>query len=276
MRTVPLPNGESVPALGLGTWYMGDRGSDHAAEADALRLGLDLGMTLIDTAEMYASGGAERVVGAALTGRRDDAFVVSKVLPHNASRRGTVTACEQSLGRLGIETIDLYLLHWPGSYPLEDTIAAFEELRQTGKIRHWGVSNFDTDEMAGLIAAGGEACATNQILYNLSRRGPEFDLLPWCAERRMPVMAYSPLEQGRLAGDRTVARIAARYQISPMQVALAWVLRREGVIAIPKASNPAHVCENRAALDLRLTDQDLTELDGASPPPRRKQGLEIL
>jgi diketogulonate reductase-like aldo/keto reductase len=276
MRTVTLPTGEAVPALGLGTWYMGDRGSDHKAEADALRLGLDLGMTLIDTAEMYASGGAERVVGDALTGRRDDAFVVSKVLPHNASRRGTVTACEQSLGRMGIETIDLYLLHWPGAYPLEDTIAAFEELRQAGKIRHWGVSNFDTDEMEDLIAAGGEGCATDQILYNLSRRGPEFDLLPWCAERRMPVMAYSPLEQGRLAGDRTVARIAARYRISPMQVALAWVLRRAGVIAIPKASNPAHVRENRAALDLRLTEQDLAELDGAFPPPRRKQGLEIL
>ena len=276
MRTVTLPTGEAVPALGLGTWYMGDRGSDHKAEADALRLGLDLGMTLIDTAEMYASGGAERVVGDALTGRRDDAFVVSKVLPHNASRRGTVTACEQSLGRMGIETIDLYLLHWPGAYPLEDTIAAFEELRQAGKIRHWGVSNFDTDEMEDLIAAGGEGCATDQILYNLSRRGPEFDLLPWCAERRMPVMAYSPLEQGRLAGDRTVARIAARYRISPMQVALAWVLRRAGVIAIPKASNPAHVRDNRAALDLRLTEQDLAELDGAFPPPRRKQGLEIL
>ena len=276
MRTVTLPTGEAVPALGLGTWYMGDRGSDHKAEADALRLGLDLGMTLIDTAEMYASGGAERVVGDALTGRRDDAFVVSKVLPHNASRRGTVTACEQSLGRMGIETIDLYLLHWPGSYPLEDTIAAFEELRQAGKIRHWGVSNFDTDEIEDLIAAGGEGCATDQILYNLSRRGPEFDLLPWCAERRMPVMAYSPLEQGRLAGDRTLARIAARYRISPMQVALAWVLRRAGVIAIPKASNPAHVRDNRAALDLRLTEQDLAELDGAFPPPRRKQGLEIL
>ena len=276
MRTVTLPTGEAVPALGLGTWYMGDRGSDHKAEADALRLGIDLGMTLIDTAEMYASGGAERVVGDALTGRRDDAFVVSKVLPHNASRRGTVTACEQSLGRMGIETIDLYLLHWPGSYPLEDTIAAFEELRQAGKIRHWGVSNFDTDEMEDLIAAGGEGCATDQILYNLSRRGPEFDLLPWCAERRMPVMAYSPLEQGRLAGDRTLARIAARYRISPMQVALAWVLRRAGVIAIPKASNPAHVRDNRAALDLRLTEQDLAELDGAFPPPRRKQGLEIL
>ena len=276
MRTVTLPNGEAVPALGLGTWYMGDRGSDHAAEADALRLGLDLGMTLIDTAEMYASGGAERVVGAALAGRREAAFVVSKVLPHNASRRGTVAACENSLGRLGIETIDLYLLHWPGSHPLEDTIAAFDELRQAGKIRHWGVSNFDTEEMDELIAAGGEACATDQILYNLSRRGPEFDLLPWCAARRMPVMAYSPLEQRRLAGDRTLARIAARHQISPMQVALAWVLRREGVIAIPKAANPDHVRENRAALDLRLTDQDLAELDGAFPPPRRKQGLEIL
>lgn len=276
MRTVTLPDGETVPALGLGTWYMGDRGSDHAAEADALRLGLDLGMTLIDTAEMYANGGAERLVGDALTGRRDDAFVVSKVLPHNASRQGTVTACEESLSRMGTETIDLYLLHWPGPHPLKDTIAAFEELRQAGKIRHWGVSNFDTDEMEDLVAAGGAACATDQILYNLTRRGPEFDLLPWCAERRMPVMAYSPLEQGRLSGDRTLARIAARHHVSPMQVALAWVLRREGVIAIPKASNPSHVRENRAALDLRLTEQDLADLDGAFSPPRRKQPLEIL
>lgn len=276
MRTVTLPDGETVPALGLGTWYMGDRDSDHAAEADALRLGLDLGMTLIDTAEMYANGGAERVVGDALTGRRDDAFVVSKVLPHNASRQGTVTACEESLSRMGTETIDLYLLHWPSPHPLKDTIAAFEELRQAGKIRHWGVSNFDTDEMEDLVAAGGAACVTDQILYNLTRRGPEFDLLPWCAERRMPVMAYSPLEQGRLSGDRTLARIAARHHVSPMQVALAWVLRREGVIAIPKASNPSHVRENRAALDLRLTEQDLADLDGAFSPPRRKQPLEIL
>jgi diketogulonate reductase-like aldo/keto reductase len=276
MRTVQLPNGEAVPALGLGTWYMGDRGSDHAAEADALRLGLDLGMTLVDTAEMYASGGAERVVGKALAGRRDDAFLVSKVLPHNASREGTVAACEESLNRMGIETIDLYLLHWPGPHPLDDTIAAFEELQTSGKIRHWGVSNFDTDELEDLIAGGGGACATNQILYNLSRRGTEFDLLPWCAARRMPVMAYSPLEQGRLIGDRTLSQIAERHDVTPLQVALSWVLQRAGVIAIPKASNPVHVRQNHAAAELELTEQDLADLDRAFPPPTRKQGLEIL
>lgn len=280
MRGVDFPSGERVPALGQGTWYMGDRGSDRAAEADALRLGLDLGMRLIDTAEMYASGGAELVVGDALKGRRDEAFVVSKVLPHNASRAGTVAACEASLRRMGIETVDLYLLHWPGPHALEDTIEAFEELRGAGKIRLWGVSNFDVDEMEALAAAGGEGggegCATNQVLYNLTRRGPEFDLLPWCADRAMPIMAYSPLEQGRLLGEAALDEVAARHGVTAMQVALAWVLRDPNVIAIPKAADPAHVRQNRAAVDLVLDGNDLAILDAAFPPPKRKQPLELL
>jgi diketogulonate reductase-like aldo/keto reductase len=276
MRGVEFPNGERVPALGQGTWYMGDRGSDRAAEADALRLGLDLGMRLIDTAEMYASGGAEQVVGEALKGRRDEAFVVSKVLPHNASRTGTVAACEASLRRMGIETVDLYLLHWPGPHPLEHTIEAFEELRGAGKIRQWGVSNFDVDEMTALIDAGGEGCATNQVLYNLTRRGPEFDLLPWCADRSIPIMAYSPLEQGRLMGEGALDEVAARHGVTAMQVALAWVLRDPNVIAIPKAAETAHVRQNRAAVDLVLDINDLAILDAAFPPPNRKQPLELL
>lgn len=277
MRTISLPGGASVPALGLGTWHMGERGADRAAEADALRCGIDLGMTLIDTAEMYASGGAEQVVREAIRGRRDEVFLVSKVLPFNASRSGTVEACEASLARMEVETIDLYLLHWPGSYPLADTLAGFDDLRRAGKIRYWGVSNFDTAEMAALTALpGGPACATNQVLYNLARRGIEFDLLPWCGARSMPVMAYSPLEQGRLAGHRALGAVAGRHGVTELQVALAWVLQREGVIAIPKATRLDHVRQNRAALDLRLTPEDRAELDAAFPPPRGKQPLEIL
>lgn len=277
MKTVTLPGGEAVPALGLGTWHMGERGADRAAEADALRCGIDLGMTLIDTAEMYASGGAEEVVADAISGRRDKVFLVSKVLPFNADRNGTVEACEASLSRLGVETIDLYLLHWPGSYPLEDTLAGFEDLKQAGKIRHWGVSNFDTDEMADLTALpGGAACATNQVLYNLARRGVEFDLLPWCAARSMPVMAYSPLEQGRLAGNPVLAEVARQHRVTALQVALAWVLARDGVIAIPKASHLEHVRQNHAALEIVLTAEDRSVLDRAFAPPSRKQALEIL
>ena len=277
MRTVTLPGGEAVPALGLGTWHMGERGADRAAEADALRCGIDLGMTLVDTAEMYGSGGAEEVVADAVRGRRDQVFLVSKVLPFNASRNGTVEACEASLIRMEVEVIDLYLLHWPGSYPLDDTLAAFDELRQAGKIRHWGVSNFDTAEMQDLLGhAGGDLCATDQVLYNLDRRGVEFDLLPWCRARSMPVMAYSPLEQGRLAGNDALAEVARRHGSTEMQVALAWVLDREGVIAIPKAARLDHVRQNRAALDIRLTAEDQAALDAAFPPPSAKQPLEIL
>ncbi|MEQ8397984.1 aldo/keto reductase [Thalassobaculum sp.] len=277
MRMVALPGGESVPALGLGTWHMGERGSDRAAEADALRCGIDLGMTLIDTAEMYATGGAEEVVGAAIRDRRDKVFLVSKVLPFNASRNGTVEACEASLARLGVEVIDLYLLHWPGPSPLEETLAGFEDLQRDGKIRHWGVSNFDTSEMKSLaIEPGGSACVTNQVLYNLARRGIEFDLLPWCAARSMPVMAYSPLEQGRLSGNMALAEVAGRHGVTELQIALAWVLDRDGVIVIPKAGRLDHVRQNHAALGIRLTAEDRAALDHAFPPPSVKRPLEIL
>lgn len=277
MRSISLPGGEAVPVLGLGTWHMGERGSDRAAEADALRCGIDLGMTLVDTAEMYGSGGAEQVVREAIRGRRDEVFLVSKVLPFNADRNGTVEACEASLARLGVETIDLYLLHWPGSYPLAETLAGFDDLRRAGKIRYWGVSNFDTAEMDALTALpGGPACVTNQVLYNLARRGIEYDLLPWCASRAMPVMAYSPLEQGRLAGNRVLAEVARRHGVTALQVALAWVLGRDGVIVIPKAARIDHVRQNRAALDLELTAEDRGELDKAFPPPHGKRPLEIL
>ena len=274
-RTTRLPNGEEVPALGLGTWHMGDRGGDPVAEADALRLGIDLGMTLIDTAEMYANGKSERVVAEAIKGRRDEVFLVSKILPHNASRKGTFEACDRSLQRMGVEVIDLYLLHWPGRYPLEDTIECFEELVAEGKIRYWGVSNFDTDEMAEVEAISPN-CATNQILYNLSRRGPEFDLMPWCAARSMPMMAYSPLDQGRLNGHPTLMQIARKHEVSALQIALAWLLRQEGVISIPKAATQSHVRENAAALEIELDGNDLALLDGAFPPPKGKQHLEIL
>ncbi|MDF1792720.1 MAG: aldo/keto reductase [Thalassobaculaceae bacterium] len=276
MRTVTLPGGESVPALGLGTWHMGERGSDRAAEADALRLGIDLGMTLIDTAEMYATGGSEEVVGDAIAGRRDGLFIVSKVLPYNADHAGTIEACEASLRRMGIDTIDLYLLHWPGSHPLEETFGAFDQLQRDGKIRHWGVSNFDTSEMEDVRAAGGDACATNQILYNLTRRGPEYDLMPWCERHGMPVMAYSPLEQGRRAGQPALQPIAAKHGVSDLVIALAWVLRRKGVIAIPKAGRVEHVRDNATALDVTLDDADLAALDTAFAPPKAKRSLEIL
>lgn len=276
-RTVTLPSGEAVPALGLGTWNMGESRARHDAEVAALRLGLDLGLTLIDTAEMYGSGGAERVVAEAIAGRRDSVFLVSKVLPQNASRKGTLTACERSLKRLHTDRIDLYLLHWRGSYPLVDTVAAFEELQRAGKIRHWGVSNLDSDDMDELDRVpGGGACAANQVLYNLSRRGIEHDLLPRCQRTGLPVMAYSPIEQGRLLKNATLKAIAARHQATPAGIALAWLLRRPGVIAIPKATNPQHVHDNRAALDVALTETDLAELHRAFPPPKGPRPLEML
>ena len=275
--TTTLPCGEAIPTLGQGTWYMGEDPRRAAAEADALRLGLDLGLTLIDTAEMYADGGAERVVGQAIAGRRDGVFLVSKVLPDNASRQGTVRACEASLRRLGTDRIDLYLLHWRGRHPLADTIAGFEALQAAGKIRQWGVSNLDPDDMAELAdTPGGGAVQTNQVLYNLTRRGIEFDLVPLCRRRGIPIMAYSPIEQGRMLGDPALKLVAARHGATPAQVALAWLLRQDGIVAIPKAGTPAHVRENRAALDLTLTPEDLAELDRAFPPPRGKQPLEML
>ncbi len=275
--TLTLPGGESVPRLGVGTWYVADDPTLRDEEIATLRLALDLGLTLVDTAEMYGEGAAESLVGEALAGRRDEAFLVTKVYPHNASREGVPAACERSLKRLRTDRIDLYLLHWPGSVPLAETIEAFERLRAEGKIRHWGVSNFDADEMAELWASpGGEACATDQILYNLSRRGPEWDLLPALAGRGVPAMAYSPLEQARLLGNRKLAGFAERHGMTPAQAALAWLLAREDTIAIPKTSSRARLRENAAAREIRLSDAQLAELDEAFPAPIGPSALAIL
>jgi diketogulonate reductase-like aldo/keto reductase len=277
LRTVTLPSGETVVALGQGTWRMGERGGDRPREVAALKLGLDLGLSLIDTAEMYGEGGAEEVVGEAVKGRRDHVFIVSKVYPQNASRRGVALACERSLKRLETDRIDLYLLHWRGNEPLSETVAGFEALRQAGKIRHWGVSNFDTEDMEELFAvAHGKSCATNQVLYNLKHRGPEFDLLPWQAKHKIPVMAYSPLEIGAFANRGETKRIADRHGATAKQVALAWILRRPDAIVIPKASDPDHVRQNRAALDLELTSEDLALLETLSPAPKRKTPLSMI
>jgi diketogulonate reductase-like aldo/keto reductase len=255
---------------------MGEDSRRRAEEVAALRLGLDLGMTLIDTAEMYGSGGAEEVIREAIDGRREEIFLVSKVLPSNASRAGTIRACEASLKRLGTDRIDLYLLHWRGGVPLAETVAAFEALKSTGKILHWGVSNLDVDDMADLAAAGGSGVEANQVLYNLQARGIEFDLLLQSQADRIPIMAYSPVGQGDLARHPALVEIARRHGATAAQVALAWVLRQPGVIAIPKASRLEHVRENRAAVDLRLSKEDLARLDAAFPPPRRKVPLEII
>ncbi|TIL45055.1 MAG: aldo/keto reductase [Mesorhizobium sp.] len=277
IRTTTLPSGEAVPVLGQGTWKMGEDARRHADEVNALKLGLDLGMTLIDTAEMYASGGAEEVVADAIAGRRDEVFLVSKVLPSNASRTGVPAACEASLRHLRTDRIDLYLLHWPGSVPLAETVEAFEALKKAGKIRHWGVSNFDTHEMEELVSLpAGDSVQTNQILYNLSQRGPEFDLAPWSRQRGIPLMAYSPVDQGVLARNASLEAIAARHDATPAQLALAWVMAQDGVIAIPKASKQEHIRQNVAALDIELTREDFAEIDRAFPPPRRKQGLQMI
>ena len=277
-RTVRLPDGTDVPALGQGTWHMGESRRSASEEAAALKLGIELGMTLIDTAEMYGSGAAEEIVAEASAGQRDKLFIVSKVLPNNASRSGTVAACERSLKRLHTDRIDLYLLHWRGSHPLADTVAAFEELKAAGKIRYWGVSNLDTSDMQELsrVPHGGN-CATNQVLYHPDTRGIEFDLLPWCTQHHMPIMAYSPVGQaGRLLRSRTLAAVAQRHDATPAQVAIAWGMRHGTVISIPKASTPDHVRQNAAAGDIELTQHDLAEIDAAHPPPRRKQSLDIL
>jgi diketogulonate reductase-like aldo/keto reductase len=277
MRTTKLPSGEAVPVLGQGTWGMGEHPENRQNEIDALRFGIDIGMKLIDTAEMYGDGAAEELVGKAILGRREKTFIVSKVLPQNATRRGTIAACEQSLRRLGTDHIDLYLLHWRGPVPLAETLEAFEELVRMGKIRYWGVSNFDVDDMEELAALpGGTAVATDQVLYNLMRRGIEYDLLPWCTQRNMPVMAYSPLEQGRLLGDPELRRIAKEYSATPAQIALAWVLRNDRVIAVAKASTPGHVKQNRIALDIPLSGADFAALDRAFPPPAEKRPLEMI
>jgi diketogulonate reductase-like aldo/keto reductase len=276
LRTVSLPSGEPIPALGMGTWRMAEDPARRDDEIRALRTGLELGLNLIDTAELYADGGAETLVGEAIQGRRDDVFLVSKVLPSHATRAGVIGACDASLRRLQTDYLDLYLLHWRGPTPLAKTLAGFEELVSAGKIRYWGVSNFDVSDMVELMEIpGGEAVATDQVLYNLARRGIEYDLLPWCQRRTIPVMAYSPIEQGRLVTHPVVRSIAANHRCTPAQVCLAWVLRRDGINAIPKASTPDHVRENRRALDLRLRAEDFAALDGAFPPPVSKVPLQV-
>ena len=273
-RTIVLPSGEHIPRLGQGTWHMAENPLNRTNEINALRLGIDLGMSLIDTAEMYADGGAERLVGEAIKGRRDEIFLVSKVLPQNATRHGTMAACDRSLARLGVDEIDLYLLHWRGLISLEETIDAFEGLVGAGKIRYWGVSNFDVGDMQDLLdLPNGANVAADQVLYNLERRGIEFDLLPWCQCSGVPVMAYSPIEQGLVLRHITLKTIAARLGATPAQVALAWVLRQDGVCAIPQSGKPEHVRENRGALDVRLTPEDLADLDETFPPPDGKQPL---
>jgi diketogulonate reductase-like aldo/keto reductase len=279
MRTVALPGGETVSAVGQGTWYMGERRGDASKEADALRLGIDLGMTLIDTAEMYASGGAEQVVAQAVSGIRDQVFIVSKVLPQNASRSGVPAACERSLKRLKTDRIDLYLLHWRGGHPLAETVAAFEALKAQGKIRHWGVSNLDTADMTELLGVpSGSGCAANQVLYHPDSRGIEFDLLPWCTKHGIPLMAYSPLGHHvrKLLGSSALQAIAHRHGATAAQAAIAWGLRSGNVISIPKAAEASHVRENAAAGDIRLTEQDLVEIDVVHQPPRRKAALDLL
>jgi diketogulonate reductase-like aldo/keto reductase len=281
MKTVQLPDGERVPALGQGTWRMGENANARADEVAALRLGIDLGMTLIDTAEMYGEGGAEKVVADAIEGQRDRVFVVTKVYPHNSSRTELPKACERSLKRLRIDAIDLYLLHWRGNTPIAETVETFEQLRSAGKIRRWGVSNFDLEDMKELLATrNGAACAANQVVYNLQHRQIEFDLLPLVTGHSPLVpslMAYSPVGHGRgLLDNATLKKIAKRHDVTPAQIALAWVLRQPGVIAIPKASNKAHVRENAQSLEIQLTEQDFADIDRVFPPPQSKQSLPML
>ena len=277
MKTVNLPSGERVPALGMGTWYMGDDARRRGDEIAALRAGLDLGATLIETAEMYGEGKAESLVGEAIAGRRDEVFVVSKVYPHNATRTGAVAACERSVKRLKTDRIDLYLLLWRGSVPFAETLEAFTRLQAAGKIRHFGVSNLDRGDMEEFWGApGGQGVQTDQLLYNLTRRGIEWDLLPWLRERRIPVMAYSPIEQSRLAQDRKLVGFAKANGMTPAQAALAWLLASDDIIAIPKSASVARVTENVATAAIKLSDAQLAELDKLFPPPKSPQSLEML
>ena len=277
MRTIPLSTDESIPVLGQGTWHIGDVPARRSEEIATLRLGLDLGMTLIDTAEMYGGGASEAVVAEAIAGRRDEVFLVSKVLPENATHRGTLAACEASLRRLRTDRLDLYLLHWRGMVPLAETIGAFQELVRAGKIRYFGVSNFDVGDLEELWALDhGSNAVTNQVLYNLMRRGIEWDLLPWCRMRSIPVMAYSPFEQGDMLDAGVLKTVAQRHDASPAQIALAWILHQDGVMTIPKAGNETHLRENRAALDLTLSDEDMADLDRAFPPPGGPSDLAML
>jgi diketogulonate reductase-like aldo/keto reductase len=277
MRAVDLASGETIPALGMGTWHLAEGRHPPEVEIAALRTGLDLGMTLVDTAELYGAGASERLVGQAIAGRRDDVFLVSKVLPQHATFSGTVSACEASLRRLGTDRLDLYLLHWRGAVPLEETVRALNQLKRTGLIRHWGVSNFDIADMIELIELpGGDAAETDQVLYNLTRRGIEWNLLPWCQQTGRAIMAYSPIEQGRLVGHPVLRGIAARHRATATQVALAWVIAHPDVCAIPEAGTPDHVRENFAALQVVLREDDVAELDAAFPPPPRPTPLDVL
>jgi aldehyde reductase len=272
-----LPCGERVAALGQGTWNLGDDPRTRDAERTSLQRGIDLGLTLIDTAEMYGDGRSEQLVGEAIAGRRDQVFLVSKVYPHNASRRAMPRSCEASLRRLGVEAIDLYLLHWPGAVPLDETVEAFEALQRAGKIRHWGVSNFDTEAMQALWRTpGGRAAQVNQVLYNLGERGIEWDLQPWMRAQGLPVMAYSPFDQGRLLRKRPLLAFARERGMTPAQVAIAWLLAQEGVIAIPKTGSPERLRDNAAALAHPLSAADLRELDGLFAPPDGPRPLAML
>ena len=278
IRSTKLPSGEAVPVLGQGTWRMGEDRSKRTKEVAALRTGIELGMTLIDTAEMYADGGAERVVGEAIAGVRDQVFVVTKFYPQSATRDRMAAACDRSLRRLDVEQIDLYLLHWRGDVPLEETLAGFDDLLGAKKIRYAGVSNFDVDDLTELarLKGGLERIVTEEVLYNLERRGIEWDLLPWMRKRHRPIIAYSPVEEGLLAHAHPVLkRVAERHDATPVQVALAWVIREDGVVAIPKAADPKHVRENRGAADIKLTKRDLAELDESFPPPGGRKPLEM-
>ncbi len=275
MRQVTFPDGRSVPALGQGTWRMGEDPRRAAAETKAILAGLDAGMSVVDTAEMYGDGATESWLGAALAGRRDGVFLVSKAVPRNASRDRLTRSCEASLKRLRSDRLDLYLLHWPGSVPLAETVDAMEALKAAGKIGAWGVSNFDVDDMEALSAAGGEGCTVNQVLYNVTRRGPEHDLVPWLDDKRIPLMAYSPVEQGRLPARGSLSKVAERHRATPYQVALAWTMRA-GALSILKAASLAHVMANRAAADLVLNAEDLAAIDAEFVPPQRKRALEML
>ena len=277
MKTVTLPSGKHVSALGLGTWYLGENRATRTEEIATLRLGLDLGVTLIDTAEMYGDDRSEEMVAEAIEGRRNDVFLVSKVSPNNASRKGAVAACERSLARLRTDHIDLYLLHWRGNVPFAETLEAFVALQKAGKIHHFGVSNLDLADMQELVSVpGGPAVATNQLLYNLARRGIEWDLLPWLRERRMPVMAYSPIEQARLTLNPKLVEFARRHGMTPAQAGLAWLLAHDDVIVIPKTGHRDRLKENIGALDHRLTPAQLAELDRLFPPPTGPRPLEML
>jgi len=277
IRAVSLPDAGTVPALGLGTWFMGERPDRRPTELAALRTGIENGLTLIDTAEMYGDGAAEELVSEAIAGQRDSIYLVSKVVPSHATRRGTVEACQASLRRLGTDYLDMYLLHWRGRVPLAETVAGFEELVQAGLIRSWGVSNFDTDDLDQLASVpGGARAQTDQVLYNLARRGPEYDLLPRCRQAGIPLMAYSPVDHGRLLEHPTVRDMAGAKEVTPAQLALAWVLRLPDVFAIVKASTPARVAENRAAIEISFSTDELKQLDQIFPPPSSKEPLEML